>query len=1044
MKRRTHFSLRQISLVLIFAMLILALAIPANLTSATAQSDNREKTAKKPKQFGYRPESVSFHAPGKIDPLTGPRNGKPLDIALGFIKQSRERLGLSETDLLDLKVTDQYTDRHNGVTHIYLRQQMDGIEVVSAEMSTNVARDGKVINLNSSFIKELRAAAKRRNVALSPVQAVEAVTRHLGLTLTEPLETLETRAGAERETTFSKGGVSSEPMRVKLVFQPVAGNDVRLAWSVELSEISGRHWWNISVDAGTGEILAGYDYIDHDNWGSNFAPDTARNKNFAARTAAAPAPRASLAAASLATVNDGSSYNVFALPLESPSDGASAMVWNPADTLASPFGWHDTNGATGADYTRTRGNNVHAYTDLDANNAVDTGSDPDGGANLQFNYAFDATKGPELNRPPAVVNLFYWNNIVHDVFYQYGFNEAAGNFQSNNYGKGGAGNDYVQAEAQDGSGTNNANFGTPPDNGSTTGSSRPRMQMFVWTNPFPNSVIVNNTAAAGNYTATGAESGPALTTTGITGDVVLGLDPSDAAGASTTDGCSPLTNASSVTGKIALLDRGSCSFVIKIKNAQNAGAKAVIVGNNAPGDPITMGGADNTINITSAMVSLDNANLFKANLPLNASLKINPNPPPSRDSDFDAGIIGHEYGHGISNRLTGGRLNTSCLGNQEQMGEGWSDFVGLVLTTDPLDTAGTARGIGTYVSYQPGTGNGIRPTPYSTNMTVNPSTYNTIKTAAVPHGVGYVWATMLWEMYWNLVEVHGYNPNVYEPWNTGGNNLAIQLVTDGMKLQPCSPGFINGRDAILQADMNLTGGANQCLIWKAFAKRGLGVSATQGSNTSVTDGVEAFDIPASCETVTTNTTLSVNPASGNQGGTVNLSATLTDGTNGIGGKTVSFTLNGASAGNAVTNANGVASLSNVSLGSIAAGTYPNGVGASFAVGGGFGGSNSTNTLTVIASPLPAAPSGLVVTVPTQNGRLNLSWTDNSNNESGFKIERCTGANCTNFALIGTVGANVTSTANTNLSRRVTYGYRVYSYNASGNSAYSNVSYGTTR
>jgi len=1043
LKRRTHFSLRQISVVLIFAMLVLALALPTSFTSATAQSDKAEKTDKKPKQFGHRPESVSLQAPGKIEPLTGSSNGKPLDIALGFIKQSRQKLGLSETDVLDSKVTDQYTDRHNGVTHIYLRQQIDGIEVVGAEMSTNVARDGKVINLNSSFIKELRAAAKGRNASLSPVQAVEAVTRHLGLTLTEPLETLETIAGAQRETTFSKGGVSSEPIRVKLVFQPVAENEVRLAWSVEVSEISGQHWWNISVDAGTGEILAGYDYIDHDNWGSNFAPDVARNKNFAARTTAT-APRASLAAAQSATVTDGSAYNVYAFPLESPNDGLNTLVWNPADALASPFGWHDTNGAAGAEFTRTRGNNAHAYTDIDANNAVDTGSDPDGGANLQFNYQFDPTKGPELNRPPAVVNLFYWNNIVHDVFYQYGFNEAAGNFQVNNYGRGGAGNDYVQAEAQDGSGTNNANFGTPPDSGSTTGSSRPRMQMFVWTNPYPNSVVVNNTAIAGSYTATGAESGPAITATGVTGDVVLGLDPSDAAGASTTDGCSPLTNASSVAGKIALLDRGSCSFVIKIKNAQNAGAIAVIMGNNVPGDPITMGGADNTINISSGMVSLDSANLYKANLPLNASLKINPTPPPSRDSDFDAGVIAHEYGHGISNRLTGGRLTTSCLGNQEQMGEGWSDFIGLVLTTDPLDTSATARGIGTYVSFQSAIGNGIRPTPYSTDMSINPSTYNTIKTAAVPHGVGYVWATMLWEMYWNLVEAHGYNPNVYEPWNTGGNNLAIQLVTDGMKLQPCSPGFINGRDAILQADMNLTGGANQCLIWKAFAKRGLGVSATQGSNTNITDGTEAFDIPASCETVTTITSLSVNSATGTQGGTVNLSATLTDGTNGISGKTVSFTLNGVSAGNAVTNANGVASLSNASLGSIAAGVYPNGVGASFAVGGGFGGSSATNSLTVIAAPLPAAPSGLTVTVPSQNGRLILNWTDNSSTESGFKIERCTGANCTSFAPLVTVGAGVTTYTNSNLSRRVTYGYRVYAYNASGNSAYSNVSYATTR
>ena len=134
-------------------------------------------------------------------------------------------------------------------------------------------------------------------------------------------------------------------------------------------------------------------------------------------------------------------------------------------------------------------------------------------------------------------------------------------------------------------------------------------------------------------------------------------------------------------------------------------------------------------------------------------------------------------------------------------------------------------------------------------MAVNPSTYDSIKNTATisqPHGIGYVWATMLWEMYWNLVEEHGYNPNVYDSWETGGNNLAIQLVMDGMKLQPCSPGFVTGRNAIIQADQNLTGGENECLIWEAFAKRGLGFSAAQGSSNNRSDGTQAFDLPPVC------------------------------------------------------------------------------------------------------------------------------------------------------------------------------------------------------
>jgi hypothetical protein len=116
----------------------------------------------------------------------------------------------------------------------------------------------------------------------------------------------------------------------------------------------------------------------------------------------------------------------------------------------------------------------------------------------------------------------------------------------------------------------------------------------------------------------------------------------------------------------------------------------------------------------------------------------------------------------------------------------------------------------------------------------------------IPHGIGFVWNSMLWEVYWNLVAKHGYNPNIYEPWSTGGNNLAIRLVSDGLKFQPCSPGFVDGRNGILAADLALTGGENQCAIWRGFAKRGLGFSATQGSSNDVNDGTQAFDLPVTC------------------------------------------------------------------------------------------------------------------------------------------------------------------------------------------------------
>jgi len=102
--------------------------------------------------------------------------------------------------------------------------------------------------------------------------------------------------------------------------------------------------------------------------------------------------------------------------------------------------------------------------------------------------------------------------------------------------------------------------------------------------------------------------------------------------------------------------------------------------------------------------------------------------------------------------------------------------------------------MGPYIRFTPGDGPGIRATRYSTDMTINPTTYGTttLGTLSVPHGIGYAWATALWEVYWNLIDKHGFNPNVYESWQTGGNSLAIQLVMDGMKIQPCRPGFVTG------------------------------------------------------------------------------------------------------------------------------------------------------------------------------------------------------------------------------------------------------------
>ena len=173
--------------------------------------------------------------------------------------------------------------------------------------------------------------------------------------------------------------------------------------------------------------------------------------------------------AELRTASD--TYKIFP---NHPGVTPQTVVSGPgAGNVQSPAGWVTNN--------TTIGNNVDAYLDRDNNNAADTGGRPVS-STKDFQYTADLTQAPTLsvNQMAAVTNLFYLNNVIHDKLYRHGFIEAAGNFQTNNFGKGGAQNDAVLAEAQDGGGTNNANFATPAD------GSKPRMQMYLWNATTPN------------------------------------------------------------------------------------------------------------------------------------------------------------------------------------------------------------------------------------------------------------------------------------------------------------------------------------------------------------------------------------------------------------------------------------------------------------------------------------------------------------------------------------------------------------------------------
>ncbi len=773
--------------------------------------------------------SVPFQMPTAY--ITTPNDNQPIEIGEAFLQKYRIELGLTESDLAEMVFRDSYVSQKSGITHLYFSQQLAGIPVYKGDININIDREGRIINLHNDFVPALSRQANRFAPLLSGSQALQAALKHLGISNKLPA-VAQLQGDSRQKTLFAAEGVSLEEIPVQLTYFPMPDGAVRLAWEIVIHPLDAQHWWHVLIDAENGEALSQVDWVIHDLW--------VKDENLERHSHIHPSYASNAAANQIISPT----YRVFAEPMISPLDGSRSLEIDPSDAGASPYGWHDTDGGAGAEYTITRGNNVHAYEDSGAANAP--GFNPDGGAGLNFDFPLDLTQVPSTYYDASLTNLFYWNNVMHDVWYQYGFDEAAGNFQENNYGNGGVANDYVLAEGQDGAYTNNASFSVAPD------GIKGRMQMFLWS-PAPVEMVTINSPSeiAGSYLAASATFGPLPpdAPSGITGNVVLAQDNST----TPTTACQPLVNGSEIAGNIALIDRGACSFVLKVQHAQDAGAIGVIIANHKPHGVTPMSGVSPSSTIPAVMISKANGDSVKVHIdpPTSGASGVtatltNPGIGPNLDGDLDNGIIAHEYGHGISIRLAGGAATSNCLSNAEQGGEGWSDWFALMMTIKAGEDGSEGRGMGTYALGQSADGYGIREYPYSTDMALDPRTYDHLINGSptIPHGVGSVWAGMLWEMSWALIDAYGFDPDLYN--GAGGNNLAMQLVIDGLKLQPCDAGFVEARDAILQADLNYSRGVNQCLIWKAFAKRGLGFSADQGDPDDIMDGTEAFDVPAMC------------------------------------------------------------------------------------------------------------------------------------------------------------------------------------------------------
>lgn len=732
---------------------------------------------------------------------------------------------LKQADVQDLIITTEFESAASQLTHVYVSQAVQGIRISNSSLSATFDGSGKLRFVAGRPFADLAPSAASPSISLQQAIASQLENEISGL------HVQLSPKGIHKADVLLEGINYRHRAASELVYYMTSEKELKLAWSFDCELPNRKHWYHYFVDAADGTLLHKIDW-QTSCIAAHIGGSPHSTHNHSAHVAA-PLPFSPL---------DGSGYRVFELPVESPNHGARTLASQPADLLASPFGWHDTNGSDGAEYTITRGNNVYAYEDQ--NNENEPGTSPDGGPDLLFDYAYDTGQLPENYADAAITNLFYLNNRIHDVLYNYGFDEAAGNFQATNYSNLGLDDDYVMAECQDGEDFNNANMSTPPD------GYNPRMQMYLWQAGQIQDIFSVNAPGdlAGNYTTSSFSSfGPGAPAGGITQDIVVFAD---ADGSNT--GCTPAVNSAALDGKIAILRRGDCNFAVKVLEAQDAGAVACIIVNNTAG--ITNpGGFEPGITIPSFMIlqsvgediiaALQNGTVVNATI--NGAEGGN-----FIDGSFDNGVVIHEYVHGLSIRLTGGSSTSNCLSNEEQMGEGWSDWFSIMLTMN-MDAANPVyRPMGTFASDQTTDGNGIRPLPYDTSFAVNDYTYADLgnNEIAVPHGVGFIWSTMLWDLSWAFIDQYGYDADVVN--GEGGNNIALQLITDGLKLQSCEPGFVDGRDAILMADELTHGGANKCLIWRVFARRGLGYSASQGSSNSVTDGTAAFDLPPACMNVT--------------------------------------------------------------------------------------------------------------------------------------------------------------------------------------------------
>ncbi len=411
--------------------------------------------------------------------LTGRSKADRAEIVRSFVANNSDLYGLSKAQIGELKTVANYTNPAGNMSFVEIEQRIDGIPVFQGNIRAGLTKNGELVRTTGMLVPGLdykrltqEKAAFLSNTerassttASSAAEAVAAGAASIGINV-NPAELVVKEVSEDGTYVVFERGPFADDIKMHLVYFPLESGTATLSWSMTLWEDNPAYY--TLVDAQSGDLL----------WRKNVTNDQTQSATYSFYNDDSPAPFSPFIGL------PGS--NIQAPPI--PRTTLSTVSELPA---FDNFGWITDGGTT------TTGNNVDAGLDLAAPNGIDAGSRP---VSATRNFVYDYNPAPEIvgatgsndptnanYRAGIVTNMFVWTNRYHDILYQYGFTEAARNFQQSNFGRnpGGAnanainGNDRVLSESQDYSGTNNANFSTPAD-----GSSG-RMQMFIWGNPTP-------------------------------------------------------------------------------------------------------------------------------------------------------------------------------------------------------------------------------------------------------------------------------------------------------------------------------------------------------------------------------------------------------------------------------------------------------------------------------------------------------------------------------------------------------------------------------